>query len=185
MPIVEAGDHIPMRRNRLPVFVVLVSLTGACATAGGIPEPFPTPARRPAPPPPAAPVATAGTLPSDGYSITGTALSLRGIPYRNGGSDPRGFDCSGFVEYVFGRHGISVPRTVGELYRSGASVDRDAVQAGDLLFFSTTGPGVSHVGMAIGGDEFVHAPSSAGVVRVERFSGSYWFPRFVGARRLY
>jgi cell wall-associated NlpC family hydrolase len=175
-----------MQRASLPSLVILVALSGACATSGGVPEPFPTPSRRPSTPAPPAPVATSGTLPaSDGSSITSTALSLRGTPYRDGGSDPRGFDCSGFVEYVFGRHGINVPRTVDELYRAGTPVERDAVHAGDLLFFSTTAPGATHVGMAIGGDEFVHAPSAAGVVRVERFSGSYWSPRFVGARRLH
>jgi cell wall-associated NlpC family hydrolase len=58
------------------------------------------------------------------------------------------------------------------------------LQPGDLVFFSTTAPGPSHVGMSIGGDEFIHAPSTAGVVRVERLSGTYWAPRFVGARRI-
>ena len=186
MPDVDNREPGSLGRAAMPSLVLLLTLSGACATPGGVPEPFPTPSRRPSTPPPPAPVATAGTVPAaDAYSITSTALSLRGTPYRNGGSDPRGFDCSGFVEYVFGRHGISVPRTVDELYRAGTPVGRDDVQAGDLLFFSTSAPGPSHVGMSIGGDEFVHAPSSAGVVRVERFSGSYWSPRFVGARRLY
>lgn len=155
-----------------------------CASTGGIPEPFPTPDERPARPSVPTAVATSGTLPADGYSITGTALALRGAPYRNGGADPSGFDCSGFVEYVFGQHGIGLPRTVGELYLAGTAVPLSDIQAGDLVFFTTTMPGPSHVGMAIGGDEFVHAPSSAGVVRVERLSGSYWAPRFIGARRV-
>jgi cell wall-associated NlpC family hydrolase len=125
------------------------------------------------------------TIPADGYSIAGTALSLRGTPYRDGGADPRGFDCSGFVEYVFAQHGISVPRTVDELYRAGTDVKKMMdIQAGDLVFFNTTGQGATHVGMSIGGDEFVHAPSSAGAVRVERMSAAYWSSRFVGARRL-
>ena len=120
-----------------------------------------------------------------GYGITGTALSLRGAPYRDGGADPSGFDCSGFVRYVFGENGVQVPRTVGELWRAGRGVPAGTQLApGDLVFFSTVSPGASHVGIAIGGDEFVHAPSHTGQVRVERFSAPYWATRFVGARRV-
>jgi cell wall-associated NlpC family hydrolase len=119
-----------------------------------------------------------------GYAIAGTALGLRGSPYRSGGSDPAGFDCSGFIWYVFAQHGIRVPRTVGEQFREGMDVRTDGLEAGDLLFFSTEAPGPSHVGMVIGGDEFVHAPSARGEVRVERLSSSYWASRFVGARRI-
>jgi len=118
---------------------------------------------------------------------------LRGTPYRNGGSDPSGFDCSGFVWYVFAQHGVSVPRTVSDLDRAGTHVDRADLRAGDLLFFDTlrdprTGApdahAATHVGISIGGDEFVHAPSSAGQVRVERIGSAYWDPRFIEARRI-
>jgi cell wall-associated NlpC family hydrolase len=120
----------------------------------------------------------------DGYALVGTALSLRGSPYRNGGTDPSGFDCSGFTQYVFGQYGISLPRDVREQYQAGKSVRPEELTAGDLLFFTTTDPGVSHVAIAVGGDEFVHAPSSSGVVRVEHLSSTYWAPRYVGARRM-
>ena len=131
-----------------------------------------------------APSAGALRLPLDGYAVTSTALSLRGAPYRNGGTDPKGFDCSGFTQYVFAQHGILLPREVREQYRVGAPVNPDQLVAGDLLFFATTDPGASHVAIAIGGDEFVHAPSSTGVVRVEHLGSSYWSPRFLGARRV-
>jgi cell wall-associated NlpC family hydrolase len=85
---------------------------------------------------------------------------------------------------VFSQHGIRVSRTVGEQFREGIEVSTDALQPGDLLFFSTEGRGASHVGMAIGGDEFVHAPSSRGEVRVERLSAPYWASRYIGARRI-
>jgi cell wall-associated NlpC family hydrolase len=123
-------------------------------------------------------------LAGDGYAIAGTALALRGTPYRNGGGDPSGFDCSGFIWYVFGQHGVRVARSVGEQFREGTEVSADEVRPGDLIFFSTQGAGASHVGMAIGGDEFVHAPSSRGEVRVERMSAAYWSSRYVGARRV-
>jgi len=179
------NQAVTLMRLRSPLLLVLGLVSaGACASTGATPRPFPAPTARP-PADPALAVATSGTLlPADGYSITGTALGLRGTPYRNGGSDPRGFDCSGFVEYVFGQHGIALPRTVEALYRAGTPVEGRDLRAGDLVFFSTTAPGPSHVGMAIGGDEFVHAPSSAGVVRVERLSGTYWAARFIGARRV-
>src|SRR5207249_6028612 len=119
-------------------------------------------------PAPGAPITAPSTAaPVDAYALTGTALSLRGTPYRNGGTDPNGFDCSGFTQYVFAQYGVSLPREVREQYRVGKSVKPDNLVAGDILFFATTDPGPSHVGIAIGGDEFVHAPSTTGVVRVE------------------
>ena len=127
--------------------------------------------------------AVSGRLPGL-QGVVGTALALRGVAYRKGGSDPNGFDCSGFTQYVFGRHGLELPREVRDQYRFGRAVRREKRAAGDLLFFSTVAAGASHVGIAIGGDEFVHAPSSTGVVRVERLTSSYWSRRFVGARRI-
>jgi cell wall-associated NlpC family hydrolase len=171
-----------------------------------VPRPFPVPgARAPAPPPPPdttapPPVDPGGGPPPpspaasaaprdrgsrfDGYALAGTALSLRGAPYRNGGTDPNGFDCSGFTQYVFSQYGIALPRDVRDQYRKGTPVDPAQLAPGDLVFFATTAPDVSHVAIAIGGDEFVHAPSSTGVVRVEHIGTSYWAPKFVGARRV-
>lgn len=172
-------------------FAGLAVLTGACASTGATPRPFPmpgassppsggasprTPAGRPGP-------ATSSSKP-DTYAITGTALSLRGAPYRNGGADPSGFDCSGFTQYVFGEHGVTLPRAVVDQFKTGKPVKGDELAPGDLIFFTTVAPGASHVAIALGGDEFIHAPSSTGVVRVERLSGSYWSQRFVGARRM-
>jgi cell wall-associated NlpC family hydrolase len=121
---------------------------------------------------------------ADGYSISSTALSLRGAPYRNGGADPNGFDCSGFVKYVFEQFGIPLPRDVRRQFDVGADVQAATLAPGDLVFFTTVAPGASHVGIAVGGDQFVHAPSSNGVVRVERLSSDYWSSRFVGAKRV-
>jgi cell wall-associated NlpC family hydrolase len=194
---------MPQMYARAIASLVLAVAAGACASTGAVPHPFPMPAGPAVPDTVAAPVpgtdpgtdpgTVAGTStpgpasvrrPFDGYALTGTALSLRGIPYRNGGTDPNGFDCSGFTQYVFAQHGISIPREVREQFRVGNSVQADQLVAGDLLFFTTTDPGASHVGISIGGDEFVHAPSSTGVVRVERLGSSYWSPRFLGARRI-
>jgi cell wall-associated NlpC family hydrolase len=106
------------------------------------------------------------------------------VPYRNGGSDPTGFDCSGFVQWVFALQGRALPREVRDQYQLGATIDRDEIRPGDLVFFETVSRGASHVGIALGGDEFIHAPSSNGVVRIERYTVDYWKKRYVGARRL-
>jgi len=171
---------------RVTVPVLLTLLAGGCASSGAVPAPFPTPA-------PSAPAHVPEPVPAPDESprdvarppVVGTALSLQGAPYRNGGTDPSGFDCSGFVAYVFAQQGLAVPRTVSELYVAGREISADALEPGDLVFFSTVAPGATHVGIAVSADEFVHAPSSKGVVRVERLSASYWSSRFVGIRRVF
>lgn len=168
--------------------LVATGLTTACATGGASGRPVPHPFPRPGVAGPSSPGGTAApptmAAPADGYGIAGTALSLRGVPYAQGGSDVSGFDCSGLVWYVFAQHGIAIPRTVADQYRAGRDIAIDKLEPGDLVFFDTKGAGATHVGIVIGGDEFVHAPSSQGAVRVERLGTRYWSPRFVGARRL-
>jgi cell wall-associated NlpC family hydrolase len=172
------------RSTRALTLLLLTMTAVGCASTGAVPRPFPSPGGISARPSAPASVSPGTTPAGDGYAIAVTALALRGTPYRKGGSDPSGFDCSGFIWYVFGQHGVGVARTVGEQFREGAEVSADAVRPGDLIFFRTEGPGASHVGMAIGGDEFVHAPSSRGEVRVERLNAPYWASRYVGARRI-
>jgi len=170
----------------LLIGLALATLCSACASTGAVPKPFPMPARagtpQPGPETASTPELAAGREP-DWYGLVGTALDLRGIRYRDGGTDPQGFDCSGFTQYVFARYGVALPRAVREQYRIGQQV-RDDLAPGDLLFFTTSEPGASHVAILVGGDEFVHAPSSTGVVRVEHLSASYWAQRFLGARRV-
>ena len=144
----------------------------------------------PAIPPPSAPGRSNPVMPgtgagtANGYALSGTALSLRGAPYKDGGIDPSGFDCSGFVRYVYEQHGVAMPRQVRDQFRIGKNVDRDRLEPGDLVFFSTVAPGASHVGIMIGGDQFVHAPSERGVVRVESLTQQYWSSHFIGAKRV-
>lgn len=150
------------------------------ATPPAVPPAVVTPPSLPGRPAPASP----SGVNADGYALSGTALALRGAPYRLGGDDPSGFDCSGLVQYVYQQHGVVLPREVRQQFRVGKTVDRDRLEPGDLVFFSTVAPGASHVGIIIGGDQFVHAPSQRGVVRVETLSSQYWASRFVGAKRV-
>ncbi|MEO8070350.1 MAG: C40 family peptidase [Acidobacteriota bacterium] len=113
-----------------------------------------------------------------------TALAYQGVRYRLGGEDPSGFDCSGFVRYVFHQHRVELPRTVAEQFHAGKSIKARQVEQGDLVFFATSGTGPSHVGIAIDGSTFVHAPGTGRGVRVERFDTPYWQARLSGVRRV-
>ena len=159
---------------------VTVLITG-CAARGGVatPRPFPGATLPPGTEPPAERAEA-----SEQPALVALALSLRGTPYRNGGSEPSGFDCSGFVQWVFAQNGLALPREVRDQYKIGVDIESDDVRPGDLVFFETVSRGASHVGIALGGGEFVHAPSSRGVVRIERYTTGYWSDRWVGARRV-
>lgn len=172
---------------RLAVALAAAACAAACASSRAVPRPFPGASGGP-PPAAAAPAdapASAGGAGAVSAQVVHTALGLRGVPYRNGGSDPKGFDCSGFVQYVYAQHGVPLPRETREQAAHGREVRLAAIAPGDLIFFATTASKeASHVGVAIGGDEFIHAPSSRGVVRVEKFSAPYWARRIVAVRRL-
>jgi cell wall-associated NlpC family hydrolase len=159
--------------------IALAAAASACASSGARPRPFPGSPERPE-----APVEEPITSAVDPSLIVRRALSLRGTPYRNGGSDPKGFDCSGFVQYVFAQEGVAVPREVRDQVRLGREIRLAGIQPGDLIFFRISGTDPSHVGISIGGDEFVHAPSSRGVVRVEKFSAVYWSSRIASVKRV-
>lgn len=171
----------------LTAALAITILCSACASTGAVPKPFPMPARAGTPeagPENASVPAPAGSRGPDWYALVGTALDLRGVRYRDGGTNPEGFDCSGFTQYVFAQHGVALPREVRDQYRVGKAIEPEELAAGDMIFFTTTAPGPTHVAIAIGGDQFVHAPSTTGVVRVERLGSGYWAPRYLGARRL-
>ena len=181
------------RTSPILAIVLGTAFLGACASTGSVvytPQPFPKAGTNPPAdpgvvPPPTRPGTVApGRGTADGYALSGVALSLRGAPYRDGGDSPSGFDCSGFVKYVYEQNGVAMPRQVRDQYKLGTAVARDHLAPGDLVFFSTVAPGASHVGIVIGGDQFVHAPSERGVVRVESLSQDYWAKRFIGARRV-
>ncbi len=115
------------------------------------------------------------------------AIGLVGTPYRYGGNTPEGgFDCSGLVAYVFNEAtGLRLPRSTREQINYPARrIDREDLQAGDLLFFSTRGRQINHIGIYVGEGRFVHAPSSGGTVRLDHLETAYWQKAFAGARRV-
>jgi cell wall-associated NlpC family hydrolase len=114
-------------------------------------------------------------------SLTRSAMRYIGTPYVFGGTSPSGFDCSGYVQYVFAMFGIHLPRTADAQYYAGRHID-GGMQVGDLVFFQTYEPGPSHVGIYVGGGKFIQS-SSHGVM-ISRLADSYWANRYLGAKRV-
>lgn len=114
------------------------------------------------------------------------ALNMIGVRYRWGGSSPdSGLDCSGFVRYVFqDTLGLALPRRAEEMSRVGEKVRMADLKPGDLVFFNTMRRTFSHVGIYIGGNKFVHSPSTGSTIRVDDLDDGYWEKRFTGARRI-
>jgi len=123
---------------------------------------------------------------ADAQNLLDGALGLVGIRYRRGGeSAENGFDCSGFVGYVFlDRMGLKLPRTSREISQVGEKVEKTELEPGDLVFFKTMRRAFSHVGIYIGDHLFVHAPQPGQKVRVEDMRQTYWAKRYNGARRV-
>ena len=121
---------------------------------------------------------------SSGSAIVSEAQKYIGAPYSYGGTTSSGFDCSGFTQKAFSDAGTSIPRTTGGQYNTGTSVDKGSLQAGDLVFFNTSGNGVSHAGIYIGSSNFIHSSSSKGVMISSINDPYYWGSRYIGARRV-
>jgi cell wall-associated NlpC family hydrolase len=151
--------------RRFPLALVALLLLIGCAPIG---RPVRAPAGRPA---------------AAGRAAADLARSLVGSPYRPGGTGPDEFDCSGFVQYVFGALGLALPRSVLDQWNAGDAVARGGLREGDVVFFAIDGRTISHVGIVVGDGTFVHAPSSRGRVRKESLELEYWRSRYAGARR--
>lgn len=118
-------------------------------------------------------------------AVIKTAKNMLGVKYRYGGTSPsRGFDCSGLVQYSHKSAGINLPRTTGQQYKASKRVSRKYLKAGDLVFFKTAiSRAVSHVGIYLGNNKFIHAPSSGKRVKISSMKENYWRKRFTGAGR--
>ena len=115
--------------------------------------------------------------------ILKTAAQYKGVPYVFGGTTPNGFDCSGYVQYVFAKNGIRLTRTADTQALEGKFVSKKSLKPGDLVFFTTYEPGASHVGIYAGNNQFWNATSSRGIM-LSNLNDSYWGPRYYTARRI-
>ncbi len=174
----QHGLHLqalPVVNGRMILLWLLLALSACAPIHPPAPEALPAPRQFP-------------DLASRRLEVVTQALAMTGQPYRLGGMAPGGFDCSGLIGYVYrGAAGIALPRTTREMnaMRSASPVRRDALQAGDLLFFATSGGRrVSHAAIYVGEGRFVHAPSSGGTVRLDSLSNSYWQKNYLNARRV-
>ena len=122
-------------------------------------------------------------LSKEAEELLGQAKSYMGVPYVWGGATPAGFDCSGYVQYVYGQVGIELPRTADVQFNAGEEVAIGSEAPGDMVFFETYAPGASHVGIYLGDGEFIHA-SSSGCVRISSLEEDYFKARYLGAKRV-
>lgn len=157
-----------LRQTVLPL--VMLSITTACSTGPAPREPIRTD-------PYTGPAAVSDThlIRSE---VVLAALGHLDAPYRYGGLDARGLDCSALVQRAYRQAGVGhVPRTTREQARAATQVPRGQVQPGDVLFFAARGKRIDHVGVFIGDGRFIHAPNAHGQVRIEPLASSYWEPR--------
>jgi peptidoglycan DL-endopeptidase CwlO len=130
---------------------------------------------------PGTPTETFAVAPPSRFGgVVGIAMQYLGVPYVWGGASPSGFDCSGFIMYVYAQMGVSLPHHAASQYSVGSPVSRDALEPGDLVFFN----GLGHAGIYIGGGQFIHAPHTGDVVKISSLSDSWYAATWVGARRL-
>ena len=121
---------------------------------------------------------------SIGEQIVAFAKQFLGTPYVWAGSSPSGFDCSGFVSYVFKNFGYTVNRTAASMYTNGVAVDKSELQIGDAVFFASSSESIGHVGIYIGDGEFIHSSSGCGYVTISGLDETYYTNMYVGARRI-
>jgi cell wall-associated NlpC family hydrolase len=125
-------------------------------------------------------------LAARGQLLVSQAKALVGSPYQYGGNSPTGFDCSGFVQYTFRKVGIKVPRTTQAQLKKSSPIQLSRLQPGDLIFFRLSGRKISHVGIYVGNDQMIHAPSSGKHVAYASLdSDSYWRSRIIASGRFY
>lgn len=165
------------------------TVQAAESTQNTLPEPRVAPAvvvATPQKPPASDPASQSATarLPARAARVRELALSFRGVPYKWGGTTPRGFDCSGLVQYVYRDVGVNLPRTSGNQALKGSAVSLSSIEVGDLIFFSIRRGVISHVAIYVGNNQFLHAPSKGKTVCTESLDNPWWRSRIKRVRRV-
>ncbi len=165
----------PVRNIRnFALTITLLGMISGCASGPSQPSHRPVSDR-----PVSAPAPRSASI---GERAAAVALHQVGVPYRYGGSSTKGFDCSGLIQYSYGKAGKSIPRMTAQLWAATSSIDREELREGDVLFFKVEGK-MSHVGLYLGGQRFVHAPSSGRSVSVESLNSPFYAAAFIRAGR--
>jgi len=166
-------------RARIACVAAVAVLAAACGALA------PRPAALPAVPPNAPPLAPPGAQSDSGAAIVRVAAALVGTRYQFGGADEAGFDCSGLVLYVHERVGLAIPRTAAAQQRAAQPVPLAELQPGDLVFFSSDGTAVDHVGVYAGFGRFIHAPHAGVAVSYAELANAYYARHLVSAGRFW
>jgi cell wall-associated NlpC family hydrolase len=166
-------------RSSLGLMGVSVLVVACSTVAGRTPEPARSVDVAPRDPAPRL-EAPAPHPPPRGQRAAHIALKYRGVPYRWGGTEPSGFDCSGFVQHVYAQVGLKLPRSAAQQYEQGTPVSRADLRPGDLVFFDR----LRHNGIYIGQGRFIHAGQTGKHVSVAPLDEGWYRARWVGARRL-
>ncbi|PKM74053.1 MAG: hypothetical protein CVU91_03145 [Firmicutes bacterium HGW-Firmicutes-16] len=120
----------------------------------------------------------------EGQKIVDTAMLYLGTPYVWGGTSEKGFDCSGFVQYVYKECGYTINRTAADIYENGTYVEKENLEIGDAICFSSHTESIGHVGIYIGNEQFIHASSGSGCVIISDLSEDYYTNRYIGSRHI-
>ena len=173
---------IKLIKNRYFVFLLLALASASCAAVEPAPDEAPTETQIQA----QSIDINDASWSARAREVLVNALSLTGVRYKYGGNSPEtGFDCSGFVRYVFKQAtSLTLPHSALAISQIGKTVPKNELQPGDLVFFNTLKATFSHVGIYLGNNRFIHSPSKGGQVRVENMQDGYWAKHFNGAQRI-
>ncbi|TNF47693.1 MAG: NlpC/P60 family protein [Deltaproteobacteria bacterium] len=169
---------VTQKTVKWPLIFILFTFVVACTgkQQPGVPESSVMTDQKPS-------VSPDKAIEAPGKQALEVARKMLGTPYRYGGTDPKGFDCSGLVRYAFNQSGVELPRTSRGIFRASQRIDPQTIEPGDLVFFAFSANKISHVGIYAGQSRFIHSPSAGKGVSYARMNNPYWQKRLIAAGR--